>query len=280
MLARAMALVRWKVKQSLQSVLRLPPIQIAERWLYERSFAAGAIGFRGVFATFAEAAASAPTTRPLGYDNPEPATMYADRPIYAEDYAVLFWLKTLAAPGWRLFDYGGHTGGVYDAFLRVLALPAGFRWTVFDVPAVVEQGRQISAARPRPHLEFTTDFAAADGSDLFLASGSLQYIDRPLHEDLRRLAARPKHLIVNQLPLHDSLDFVTLQNIGTAYCPYRIFNRRTFVSALESIGYELIDAWSNRAKSCFIPTYSEHNVEHYSGAYFRLREPAPEKRAG
>lgn len=271
-LLRTMGSVRLKAKQAIEAITSLPPLRAAERWAYERTFAGNAPGaFRGVFPSFGEAVASAPQTRPLGYDNPQAAALWAERPIFAEDYAVLFWLKSLAQPGFRMFDYGGHTGAVYDAFARVLQLPDGFDWNIYDVPAVVEEGRKISLVRHRPHVRFTTEFGDAAGVDVLLASGSLQYVDIPFHERLVALERRPMHIIVNQLPLHDELEFVTLQSIGTAFCPYRVFHRRRFVDSLESIGYETVDSWSNRCKKCRIPTYPQHAVEHYSGAYFRLR---------
>lgn len=252
--------------------MRLPPLLAADRWRYERAFAGNAYGaFRGVFETFAEAAASAPATRPLGYDNPLAAAMYADRPVFPEDYAVLFWLRSILEPGLVLFDYGGHAGGMYDAFARVLTLPEGFRWVIYDVPAVVEEGRRLSERKPRPHLSFTTDFAVAREADILLASGSLQYVDTPLAERLRELGRLPRHVLVNQVPLHDTREVVTLQNTATCYCPYRVFNRHAFLESLTHLGYELVDTWRNVAKGCFIPTYPDHSVEHYTGAYFRLR---------
>jgi hypothetical protein len=57
--------------------------------------------YRGVFQTFAEAQASAPQGKPLGYDNPAAADLYLERTrrIYPSDYPVVYWLDGCSATG-------------------------------------------------------------------------------------------------------------------------------------------------------------------------------------
>src|SRR4051812_33353335 len=170
---------------------------------YERTFAENieANLFRGVFDTFAAAHASAPPTRPLGYDHPGPAGMYLDRirRIYPSDYPILFWLDRLLHSGCStVFDVGGHIGVGYYAYRRYLTYPPSLRWTVFDVPAVVRQGREFAHKMdPDGRLSFSDTFDGGDGADVLLASGSLQYLPDTLADRLKTLSVAPRHLLVN-----------------------------------------------------------------------------------
>jgi putative methyltransferase (TIGR04325 family) len=229
--------------------------------------------FRGVFATFAEAEASAPRSLPLGYDHPGPAAMYVERTrnTYPTDYPVLFWLqKLLRGDATRIFDLGGHTGVSYYAYRRYLEYPRTLLWQVQDVPAVVERGRSLAVEMdPGGQLSFTDRFADAEGADILAAQGSLQYLPETLAERLAILKSPPRHLILNLTPLHAKHSFFTLQSIGTAFCPYRVTARSEFQSAYEKLGYELADSWVNPEKRCHIPFHPEHSLDHYLGFYFR-----------
>jgi putative methyltransferase (TIGR04325 family) len=128
---------------------------------------------------------------------------------------------------------------------------------------VAEAGRQIAAER-EANLTFTTNFADADGQDLLLASGSVQYVG-DLGEMLRGLQRPPKHLLINRLPLYDGPRFVTLQNEGPVFCPQYIFNRDEFVNSLGTAGYELVDVWDDPVDSAVIPFHV--TVVPYQGMY-------------
>jgi putative methyltransferase (TIGR04325 family) len=237
--------------------------------MYGESFASGTSPhvFHGVYDTFEQALAMAPPSAPVGYDNDEAASLYRARPIYPEDYAVLFWLRSLAGTSTHLFDYGGHAGGMFDAFKPLLSLPAGFEWTIYDVPAVVAAGRALNESRSDPKPRFTSDWHDASQADILLASGSLQYLKPSAAALLAELGRLPRHLVINQQPLHDRLEYFTLQRIGGIFCPYRISRRDRFFESLESLGYRVVDSWENAGKSCYVPTYPSHGVTAYTGAY-------------
>lgn len=243
---------------------------------YEREFAQNRDGnlFRGVFATFEEAAASAPGTRPLGYDNPASAAMYLDRTrrVHSTDYPVMFWLARLFGEGRaRLYELGGHIGVSYYAYRRYLPYPAALRWTVHDVPAVVAQGRRLAAERDAARqLAFSERFEEASGSDVFLAQGSVQYLPDLLAQRLAALPARPAHVILNLTPLHERESYFTLQSIGTAFCPYRVTSIGEFLRGFERLGYALADQWENPEKRCEIPFHAGHSLDRYYGFHFRL----------
>lgn len=260
------------MKSAVKAVLQLPVLVQLRRLLYERRFRRieGGHGFRGVFETFEAAARSAPTTQPTGYDHAAPAKMYGWRPLFSEDYAVLFWLTRILRPNDRVFDYGGHAGSAFDVWVKHMPLPPGVRWQIQDVPEVVAEGLRRNQERTGTLPEFTSDFAAASGADILLASGSLQYVAEPLAQRLAGLAVRPRWLLLNQLPLHPHTQFATLQNIGTCFCPYLVFHEQRFFEELKALGYCLHTTWDNPAKGCFIPTYPHHTASPYRGALLEL----------
>jgi putative methyltransferase (TIGR04325 family) len=252
-----------------------PGVEGALKRRYDRMFEANreANLFRGVFATFDEAQASAPATLPLGYDNPASAAMYLDRTrrTYPTDYPVLFWLQRLLSEGCTtIFDLGGHIGVSYYAYRRYLAYPASLRWRVHDVPAVMEQGRKFALEKDKErHLGFCDRFEEADGMQVLAAQGSLQYLPETLAERLSRLASPPRHVLLNLTPLHERESFFTLQSVGTAFCPYRITATGEFLKSFESLGYALADSWENPDKKCEIPFHPGHSLDRYYGFYFR-----------
>jgi putative methyltransferase (TIGR04325 family) len=250
-----------------------PLVRVLREARFDRAFARahGMNLFRGVYTSFAEAEASAPATKPIGYDHPAPAAMYDERMsrVHPADYPVLFWLGSIMTSTRRVFDFGGHVGIAHYAFERYLGYPEDLVWTVLDVAAVVERGRRLAAESARKGLVFTSDIAEASGADVFLAAGSLQYVREPLDAMLTGLQELPRHVVINKTPLYDGESFVTLQSIGTAFCPYAIFNRVAFIERVCALGYELVDSWENVELSCSVALRRDKIVPRYTGLYFR-----------
>lgn len=253
-------------------VARLPILRTVVAWRDERRFSTrdNANLNRGVYATYSAAAAAVPPDKPVGYDHDAPALMYEDRVAAPgpSDYPVLLWLDKLVPEHRSLFDLGGHVGVSYYASRPYVPLPDGFTWVVCDVPAVVARGRYLAAARGVTDLRFTDQPSECVEHGLLLASGSLQYLERSLAEILKDADAHPTHLIVNLTPYQDDEGFWTVQNIGTAYCPYHVQSRRRFVADLERLGYRVLDRWRNPDKQCVIVGDPEHSVFGYDGFVF------------
>lgn len=228
--------------------------------------------FRGVYRSFAEAEAKIPPGQRVGYDHAELAGLYRTRMVKAceSDYAVLFWLKGLIDARTVVFDLGGHVGVSYHGWKKYLDYPPGLTWLVQDVPAITKVGEELARERGAPGLRFTNDFAAARGCTVFLAAGSLQYIDLSLPAILATAGPLPRHLIVNKLPLYDGETFVTVQSTGRAFHAYRIQNRTEFVAQMTGLGYRVVDDWQNREQHCEIPFTQGRDIEAYSGYYFVL----------
>ncbi|AKJ32182.1 TIGR04325 family methyltransferase [Caldimonas brevitalea] len=228
--------------------------------------------FFGVFDSFEAAAASAPQSRPVGYDNSASADLYASN-IFPSDYPAMFWLAKSFSEGLRsVFDLGGHVGIKYYAFRRTLSYPQALIWTVCDVPAVVARGRELALARaPEGALHFTDRYAEASGFDVLYASGSLQYLPLPLSQLLSDLPRLPRRLVINTTPIHATRSFFTLNSIGTAFCPYRVQAHDSFVDSLIALGYEKRGEWENTGKAMRIPFEPAYDVPHYSGFCFDLK---------
>lgn len=261
--------------RAVERIAGWPLVDTYLRRQYDRRFEANrdANLFRGVFDTFDAAAKSAPPTLPLGYDHPGPAAMYLDRArkTYPTDYPMLFWLQKLLARGCtRFFDLGGHIGVSYYAYRRYLDYPAAMQWRVHDVPAVMEQGKRVASERDREkQLGFAERFEEADGMEVLMAQGSVQYLPETLAERLARLEAPPGHVLLNLTPLHERHSYFTLQGIGTAYCPYRVTAVGEFLAAYDALGYKVVDTWENPDKSCPIPFHADRSLDRYHGFYFR-----------
>ena len=266
-------------KRVSRNAWRLPVVGQVLALDYARSFARRPPNrFRGVYESFAEAEATVPKDALVGYDHAELAGLYRHRMEKANqsDYAVLFWLKGILDEHSFVFDVGGHVGVSYHGWRNYLSYRPGMRWLVQDVPAIVKVGAELARERPSAGLEFTSDVADARGCTIFLAAGSLQYVDESLPAMLARIGTLPRHLIINKLPMYDGETFVTVQSTGRAFHAYRIYNRAAFVADLTALGYRVVDDWSNREQHCEIPFTRGRDIDAYSGYYF-VRDASPSK---
>ena len=251
----------------------LPGIRHILRAAHEAEFAQGrpTNAFRGVYADFAEATRSAPRARPIGYDRPEMAGLYRGglERLNPHDYPVLYWMRPAIEHASSVFDFGGHIGVSYYGYERYLHYPDTLTWTVCDVPAVTRDGTELARRNGRSRLHFTTQIEVADGADVLLAAGSLQYVeDKFLQRALAELRDKPRHIIIQRTPLHHDRSFVTLQATGPTFCPYNVAHRQIFIDSLTKIGYELVDSWACD-RSLEIPFHPECHVPNYSGLYLK-----------
>jgi len=258
-----------------QRIETIPVLRTLLEALYKKRFSGNAWGaFHGVYQSFKEANRAAPRTKPLGFNNAAYALEFEDRLSRALsfDYPVMFWLGRLIEPGTRVFDYGGHRGTNFYAYSRYLKYPEGFKWIVCDLPEIVKAGEELARRGNRDEISFTTSFSEASGAQILLAAGSLQYIEQPpFAVSLAALSVRPRHLLLNKLPLYEGNQIVTLQNGGPAFHPQYVFNRKDFIDSVCSAGYELVDQWDVPSHPGRIPFHPEASFRSHTGLYFRLR---------
>ncbi len=232
--------------------------------------------FTGAYSSFEEALTAAHKAgRLAGYNHQEvaPVSFEAMCKLGPFDYPVLFWLMRLRAQADGLLDAGGHMGTKFRAFRSLLDLPKDYRWVIYELPEIAKAGRQRALEEGISQLTFIDDLTHAPALPVFLASGLLQYLDRPLSQLLLELEHLPPHLILNKVAFQrDNRPVVTLERIGRAYVPYQRRNENAFVTELEALGYEQVDRWSIPQLSHVIDTHPELGASESAGFYFRLRE--------
>jgi putative methyltransferase (TIGR04325 family) len=259
--------------RAVERIGTLPGIDQWRRARYDQQFrsASEAHLFRGIYDSFDEAEADAPPGKPISYDNPQAARMYLRR-LQADqyDYPAFFWLNRSFEQGMRsVFDVGGSVGIKYFAYGQLAPLPDNVRWLVQDMPAVAEEGRRFAAQRgATAQLHFTDCFADGSGCDVLYASGSLQYLPRTLASLLDELDVKPRRIVVNTAAIHPTKAYFTLNNIGAAFCAYRVQAREVFLREVQEAGYVLRDEWQNAAKPLRLPFTEGYDLQHYAGFCF------------
>jgi putative methyltransferase (TIGR04325 family) len=237
---------------------------------FERLFWERPPSWKGIYPSFADAAAAPHRRKLAGYDHAEIALRQEAKleRFNPADYPVLFWLEKLLPRTRAVFDLGGNLGLAWYAYRRYLTFPAELRWTVCEVPAIAAAGRELAAKKNAAQLFFTDRREEAQGADIYFSCGALQYLEEPLGEMLAKLGDPPRHLLINRVPLTDGATFVTLQNNGDWLSPYRVENRDEFIRGVESLGYELADSWKI-ARRLEVLGSPQHRAENFHGMCFR-----------
>lgn len=226
--------------------------------------------FFGSYASFAAAEAAVPAGIHIGYDGaPAAESMYSPK-ICTWDYPTIFWMADAFLNGMTtVFDLGGHVGIKYYAFRRVIAYPEHLRWTVSDVPTVAAAGEALAVERQCSHqLKFCNDLAGANGVDILLLSGSLQYLPVEMSEILSPLTRKPRRVILNITAAHAKRTTYTLNSIGCAVCPYRVQLSDEIISGIRQQGYRRRDIWRNDGKPIKIPFVDGGDEAFYFGCCF------------
>lgn len=226
---------------------------------------------QGLYITYDEALAAASHKGLAGYDHDDvaPVSFAAMCRVEPWDYPVLFWLGRLLADGGDVLDAGGHMGTKYRAFAPYLDFGEAVTWTVYDLPAIVRAGRERAMADGLDALSFVERIADAPAPSIFLASGLLQYLDRPLPALLGELDSLPQWLLLNKVAFHRRGPVVTLEHIGAAFVPYQMRERESFVDGIERLGYRLADEWRIAELSHTISTHPEIGPSESRGFLFR-----------
>ncbi|VTY36567.1 Uncharacterised protein [Xylophilus ampelinus] len=263
------------VRQILEGPVTRPALL---RWRRRQFFSeAGFAGYFGVFRDFSEARHWLP-------ENPEfdHAALAAEdvnirtKKIFAYDYPVMWWLERAFRDGaTKVLDIGGSVGVHFYAYRRLFfEMPQALSWHVVEVPAIASIGRKVVRQAQVDALSFTHTDAlgqALAGNDIWPSAGALHYVDYARPADLlKQCGSRPRHILLNKLPLYDGEDYVTAQNIGAGcFAPINLYNRQRLISEVEALGYALCDEWQVPERSLYLPGFPELCISAHSGLYFR-----------
>ena len=226
----------------------------------------------GTYKTFAQALQDAPPGKLIGHNHSDISEFYklsVDNRNPA-DYPILFWLSRLLPETKLVFELGGSVGVGYYSFRRYIPFPPQVRWVISEVSDAVRLGREIAQERNESRLTFTVEREVEENPDIYATFGTLQYIEEPFAEIIGKLRAKPPHILLNRVPLAERESFVTLQNNGGWFSPYKIDNRAGFVKSIEALNYEVVDEWDMPRHNTFLE-YTEDMVPKYHGMYFRLK---------
>ena len=261
------------LRQFLEGPVTRPALM---RWRRQQFLSGeGFASYSGVFRSFEQARQSLPASPE--FDNEALTQEYVSvrtRKVFAYDYPVLWWLaKAFKNGGCDVLDIGGSVGVHFHAYQLFLDLPKGLRWTVAEVPAVARVGRRLASERQADSLVFSTDLndaLARSDADIWIAAGSLQYLENPsIALLLRRSRRRPQHIILNKLPLYAGDSFVTTQNLGGhCFAPVHVFNRNELIDSIVAEGFLLRDEWAVHERSLYLPGFWERSLPCFTGLYF------------
>lgn len=262
----------WQKAKSLLKTSKL--IRHIILWRYEKLFSSrgGYALNKGVFDSFLEAEKSAPKRTKVGFDHSEMAKQFTGRikKIDCYDYPVLYWFYPIINSCKKIVDIGGHIGVNYYSYKPYLKYPSELEWKVIEVPSVAEAGKKIAESNDAHGLLFSSDFKDADYSDVLYAAGSIQYIESPRIVDmLRYMKSKPKHIVINKVPIYDGEEFVSLQNAGVSFAPRYVFNQKKFIAGIENMGYKVIDRWSVPERNFSLPLDPIRSFGNLSGLYFQ-----------
>src|SRR4029077_12619000 len=102
---------------------------------------------------------------------------------------------------------------------------------------------KLALDRRETRIHFADNLAEANGSDVFIASGSLHYFDQPLHEILRALDSPPPHVFVNRTPFSTGNSLTTVQDNRSYLVPSTLHSRPELISGMSDLRYELVSEW-------------------------------------
>ncbi len=268
------------VRKILEGPVTRPALQ---SWRRRRFFSAtGFAGYFGVFEDFAEARTWLPASPE--FDHAALAAEYVDirtKKVFAYDYPVMWWLDRAFRDGaTKVLDIGGSVGVHYYAYRRYFEMPHDLSWRVVEVPAIASIGREMASQAATTDVLSFSDTAALgqmlDGNDIWISAGALHYLENAHPADLLAESGnRPRHILLNKLPLYDGEDYVTTQNIGDGcFSPMYVYNRQRFICDIETQGYVLHDKWQVHERSIDLPGFPERCVPAFSGLYFRKLDGA------
>ena len=220
----------------------------------------------GAYPSYAEAMAHVPKEFVEGEDEHKIFMVFTDE-VQKSHLQIVRILSGLMGEVKTLFDLGGNVGYCYYQFRSEITYPPEFHWTVSDLPVVNKAGRKLARERGETQISFTDNRTDASGADVYLSTGTLQYLEKPLAGLLEELKEKPRHILINRVPMTNGDAFYTLQHTGHSILPYYYANHDRFVSSIEALGYKMVETWQ-LGRGAEIILHPEIDAKNYYGFYF------------
>jgi putative methyltransferase (TIGR04325 family) len=225
----------------------------------------------GVYTSFAEGWVAARKTSLAGHEDPNEVKIHLRlaESLRPSDYAALYWISRIQPRSLKLFDYGGSVGNLYYSYSPYLRGMESVEWTVFEIPNVVETGRDIATDRKAAGLRFVEGVDSFRAEQILLVSGAFHYWEQDIPGFVKHFGEAPQHIIINRSPVHETqASFITVQGTASAAFPCKVWNSGELLSGFAACGYQLIDRWRAWELSVHRPFFPAYSVPHYSGFYF------------
>ncbi len=225
----------------------------------------------GVYDTFAEGWAAARKTNLAGHEDPNEVKVHLRlaESLRPSDYAALYWISRIQPRNLKLFDFGGSVGNLYYSYSPYLRELESVEWTVFEIPNVVETGREIATERKAAGLRFVDSVESFRSEEILLVSGAFHYWEQDIPAFLQHFGEAPRHIIINRSPVHEvQPSFITVQGTPSCAFPCKVWNSGELLSGFAACGYQLNDRWRAWELSVNRPLLPAFSVPYYSGFYF------------
>jgi putative methyltransferase (TIGR04325 family) len=243
-------------------------LPFAKQVVRNRTLCAGGIvnGFWGAFDHLDDAKAAIPAN--LGSDWSHAGTGHdlSHQPAFA---VPIDWLTRTLQPGARVVDLGGGQGGLQRRLAAAGTLPDGVDWLV------VETAAMVAASKPADGLRFA-EALPDQAPNLLIVSGYLQYAHADMADFLAGLPWPVQNILINKTPIGMGEAFWTLQNLGAAVAPYRVYREADFMAAIDRAGYAVLDRWTAPELSVDVPFHPQRRVPALTGLWLEKRK-APVK---
>ena len=259
-------------------------VQIQKNAYYNRfsTFCYGC--FWGIFDSFSDARNNAPKTKSLSWNSKEQAEWERNQfknnfsQIESFDYPALHWISKIYQENpkaLQVFDFGGSMGQHYYSYTKALPDLSIKKWIVCDVPMITDSGIEFKIKSKTTVIDFSNSITQDFKADIFLASGSLQYVDEKNPTFfLKEFSNKPRYIIINRIPLvtGNSEQIITLQNLYNAFAPMYTYHFNNFFSEFKNNGYVILDTWKDFSSNCKIPNEPKVNIPYYHGVCMKLSE--------
>lgn len=257
------------------TALRLPPARPLLSWLGRQPGGFRVLnrlsGLKSVYPSFKDAWTACQQTQRVQHQNSQLVSDVFQQSVQTRpsDYPALFWLSRIAGgQPLNVFDFGGGAGQSYYQYSRLLPTGMIGRWTILDLPAVIEQARLYAREQAAKSLHFAAALHDAAGNHVFHTAGAFHYWETSIADLVAQTGRMPDHVVINRSPFRDKgPSFHAVQRGHNWAVPCKIWNLQELAAEFAEAGYRLIDQWPVLEKSYRLALLPDFDAP-YRGVYF------------